>query len=167
MKKNRRKYTPSEHLALTTQVGGTCPLCGIALFYRKKSNAYKRYELAHIYPLNPTKVQQKELENEELLDSDVNHPNNLIPLCTSCHGEFDKPRTKDFVSVLNNLKIDRSCLVTSSEMDVNLYKSARNVNRIAVMPVAELNAGDICNYGKILFTKEAFLSLLNKDKPQL
>ena len=79
---------------------------------------------------------------------------------------FEKPRTSDFVSVLNNLKIfsKDSCLVTVGSVDTNLYKSTRNIPRIAIMPVAELNAGDICSFSKILFTKEAFLSLLNKDK---
>jgi len=77
---------------------------------------------------------------------------------------FEKPRTADFVEVLDNLKIERSCLVTVSSADINLYKSARNIPKIAVMPVAELNAGDICNHSKILFTKDAFLSLLNKDQ---
>jgi hypothetical protein len=32
------------------------------------------------------------------------------------------------------------------------------------MPVSELNAGDICNYRKMLFTKEAFLAVLNRDQ---
>jgi hypothetical protein len=32
------------------------------------------------------------------------------------------------------------------------------------MPVVELNAGDICNHSKMLFTKEAFLTLLNKGE---
>ena len=77
---------------------------------------------------------------------------------------FEKPRTRDFAGVLINLKIERSCLVTIREYDDNLYKSARNIPKVAVMPVAELNAGDICNHRKILFTKEAFLSLLNKDE---
>lgn len=77
---------------------------------------------------------------------------------------FDRPHTADFVSVLGSLKIERSCLVMISDTDENLYKSARNIPRVAVMPVAQLNAGDICNHSKILFTKEAFLSLLNKDK---
>jgi len=77
---------------------------------------------------------------------------------------FEKPHTKDFVSILNNLKIGRSCLVAINEIDGNLYKSARNVPRVAVMPVAELNAGDVCNHNKVLFTKEAFLSILNRDK---
>ena len=79
---------------------------------------------------------------------------------------FEKPRTRDFVSVLSNLKIlnKGSCLVAISSIDANLYKSARNVSRVALMPVADLNAGDICNHSKMLFTKEAFLSLLNRDE---
>jgi len=77
---------------------------------------------------------------------------------------FEKPKTKDFIGILNNLKIERSCLVTTNSADVNLYKSAKNVPKVAVMPVSELNAGDICNYRKMLFTKEAFLSVLNKDQ---
>lgn len=77
---------------------------------------------------------------------------------------FAKPRTKEFTAVLRNLNINRSCLVTVSDYDTNLYKSARNVPRVAVMPVTELNAGDLCSHSKILFTKEAFLSLLGKDK---
>jgi large subunit ribosomal protein L4 len=78
---------------------------------------------------------------------------------------LEKPRTRDFVSILKNLKIERSCLVaTISSDDVNLLKSVRNVPKVDVMPVNELNAGDICCYRKMLFTKEAFLSILNKDR---
>jgi len=78
--------------------------------------------------------------------------------------KFEKPCTKDFVNVLGNLKIERGCLLTISDYDDNLYKSARNISRVIVMPLAELNAGDICNQHKVLFTKEAFLSLLNTEK---
>ena len=76
---------------------------------------------------------------------------------------LQKPKTKDFVSILGNLGIERSCLITISGSDDNLYKSARNIPKVAVCPVAELNAADICNHSKMLFTKEAFLSLLNRD----
>ena len=77
---------------------------------------------------------------------------------------FEKPKTRDFVSILNNLKIERSCLVTISSADVNLYKSAKNIPKVAVMAVNELNAGEICRYGKMLFTKEAILSVLDSDQ---
>ena len=76
--------------------------------------------------------------------------------------KLDKPRTKDFADVLHKLNIDRGCLVTVLSPDENLYKSARNMPRVAVMPVSQLNAGDICSHNKILFTKGAFESLLSK-----
>ena len=76
---------------------------------------------------------------------------------------FEAPKTKEFASVLNNLKIERSCLVATNGLDNNVYKSARNISKIAVMPVSDLNAGDICNRQKMLITKEAFLSLINQD----
>jgi large subunit ribosomal protein L4 len=77
---------------------------------------------------------------------------------------FEKPKTRDFVNILNNLKIERSCLVTISSEDVNIYKSAKNVPMVAVMPVDELNAAEICRYRKMLFTKEALLSVLVADQ---
>lgn len=77
---------------------------------------------------------------------------------------LEQPKTRDFTSILNNLKIERSCLVTINDNNNNLYKSARNISKVSIMPVAELNAGDICSYQKILFTKEAFLSLLNRGQ---
>lgn len=77
---------------------------------------------------------------------------------------FEKPKTKDFVSILNNLKIDRSCLVTIGSENINIYKSANNIPKVNVMPVSELNAGDICIHRKMLFTKEAFLAVLNRDQ---
>ena len=58
---------------------------------------------------------------------------------------FERPHTADFASVLGNLKIERSCLVTISDYDENLYKSARNIPKVAVFTVSDLNAGDICN----------------------
>ena len=79
---------------------------------------------------------------------------------------FEKPQTSDFVNILSNLKIlsKDSCLVTISDYDDNLYKSAKNIPKVSIMPVAGLNAGDICNHRKMLITKEAFLSLLERDE---
>jgi len=79
---------------------------------------------------------------------------------------FERPKTKDFADILGNLKIlsKYSCLVAIEQIDGNLYRSARNIPRVAVMPVAELNAGDICNHRKMLFTKKAFLSLLDRQR---
>ena len=75
---------------------------------------------------------------------------------------FEKPSTKEFAGVLKNLKIDRSCVVAIKEYNENVYKSARNVQKIEVAPVAELNAGSICAHQKMLFTKDALVALMSR-----
>ena len=77
---------------------------------------------------------------------------------------FDAPKTKEFARILGNLKIDRSCLVTLADQDSNVYKSARNICKVDVTKIQDLNAGDICNKQKVLFTKDAFLTLLDQKK---
>jgi large subunit ribosomal protein L4 len=77
---------------------------------------------------------------------------------------FKAPKTKEFATVLKNLKIERGCIVAVMESNESLYKSMRNVPRIDLMRVTELNAGSICNRQKMLFTKEAFLTLLNRQE---
>ena len=79
---------------------------------------------------------------------------------------FEMPKTKEFAGVLGNLNIKRSCLVTVSEHNENLWKSARNVPKVDVLAVSDLNAGDICNRQKMLFTKDALLSLANKNQEE-
>ena len=79
---------------------------------------------------------------------------------------FEEPKTKEFAKTLSNLNIERSCLVTVNEHDENLYKSARNVPKVDVLVVGDLNAGDICNRQKMLLTKDAFLSLINRDRKE-
>jgi hypothetical protein len=100
MSRERRSYSQAEEIALTTQVDGHCPICDKPLFYTKKvgkpprPRQFKAYELAHIYPLNPTPDERAELAAVELLHEDVNDPDNQLPLCTNCHTRFDKPRTR-------------------------------------------------------------------------
>jgi HNH endonuclease len=100
----RRSYTTAEELALTTQVEGCCPLCGTALFYKKKGRTYRYYELAHIFPLNPKPIEAAELKDAELLSADRNDLENQIPLCTGCHTRFDKPRTRAEYDELYRIK---------------------------------------------------------------
>lgn len=77
---------------------------------------------------------------------------------------FEAPKTGEFARILGNLAINRSCLVAIGQQDMNLYKSARNIPKVDVMVASDLNAGDICNKQKVLFTKEAFVALLDKKK---
>ena len=94
---NRRLTIPkSQDIALVAQVNRACPLCATPLFYRKTAGkSQKKYEIAHIYPLNPSPAEIELLEHQERLSVDVNHDHNLIALCEPCHTMFDKPRTVD------------------------------------------------------------------------
>lgn len=75
--------------------------------------------------------------------------------------DFAAPKTREFAAILANLKIDRSCLVATEEYDVNVYKSTRNIPRVKVLEVDQLNAGDICNNKKLLFTRKALETILS------
>lgn len=82
------------------------PMCCKELMYQK-INWQKKYQIAHIYPLNPKPEEEELLKNEEKLNADLNHLDNLICLCTECHTKFDKPRTiegyREMVQIKKNL----------------------------------------------------------------
>lgn len=77
---------------------------------------------------------------------------------------FDKPKTKEFVAILKNLKIERSCLVTLDNFDSNIYKSLRNIPKVVSLSVEQLNAGDICNYQKLLMTRKVLETITDQDE---
>ena len=111
MSNSRKQYSNAQNIALLSQVSRVCPVCAEPLFYKKQGKSFKNYELAHIYPLNPTEKEKLLLKDEEHLSNDVNDEDNIIPLCEICHGKFDKPRTVEEYRKLVSLKkklIDRS-----------------------------------------------------------
>jgi hypothetical protein len=91
----RINFTSAQQTILLAQVSGLCPLCDIKLHKENNGQSRKHYDLAHIYPLNPSVEEKVLLRSEKRLSDDVNHENNLIPMCKQCHGIFDKPRTLD------------------------------------------------------------------------
>ena len=114
MDNNRKKYSVAQQTSLISQVERVCPLCAKSLFYKKKSKTFNHYELAHIYPLNPTEDEMDLLKMEPRLSEDVNHEDNLIPLCTPCHDKFDNPRT---VEEYRNLFKIKSALIKKSRQE--------------------------------------------------
>ena len=65
-----------------------------------------------------------------------------------------KPSTKAMVSVLENLKLGKTLVVTS-ENDLNVELSTRNLPEAMVLSVEGLNVYDILNHTNLLFTKSA------------
>ena len=83
MSNKRKSFSRAQHIALVTQVNRICPLCDTLLSYVKNGKSYNKYEIAHIYPLNPNADEIQLLKDEERLSEDLNHEYNLIPLCMS------------------------------------------------------------------------------------
>lgn len=104
MANDRRLPTDNEAAILLAEVENLCPVCSRTLMYEKNGRKNKRYEAAHIYPLNPTPEEKELLKDEEKLHEDVNHLNNFIALCKICHKQFDFPRTVEEYRKLYKLK---------------------------------------------------------------
>lgn len=104
MSNQRKNICPAGDHKLFNQVDGICPICSEPLYYEKGKKTYKKYEVAHIYPLNPSDDEIKLLDNVPHLSNDVNSLDNLIPLCLNCHAQFDKPRTVEEYMRLYEIK---------------------------------------------------------------
>ena len=63
------------------------------------------------------------------------------------------PKTKEFVSMLDSLKVEGKVLVVSDDKNVQL--SAKNLPKVKVVPVNGLNVGDAVNYDKLILTQDA------------
>ncbi len=73
------------------------------------------------------------------------------------------PKTKEMVGILKALKLEgQSTLVTTNGYDVNVYKSMRNIDRVTVAPVGELNALSVLKPRRMLVTRAALDALKNK-----
>ncbi len=68
--------------------------------------------------------------------------------------ELEAPKTKEIVKVLNAFEAKKTLIVTS-ESNENVYKSARNIEGVAVLPVNNINVYDLLKYEKVIITKEA------------
>ena len=68
--------------------------------------------------------------------------------------ELDAPKTKEIVKMLTALDAKKTLIVTA-ESNQNVYRSARNIEGVAVLPVNNLNVYDLLKYEKLIVTKEA------------
>ncbi|TWT96649.1 50S ribosomal protein L4 [Botrimarina colliarenosi] len=76
---------------------------------------------------------------------------------------FDSPKTSDMAGLIKALGCDgSSLLITTSGLDANVYKSARNLPRVAVSPASDLNALCLLKAKRLLITKAA-LDLLKEQ----
>ena len=68
--------------------------------------------------------------------------------------KFDEIKTKNFVNVMNNLKVCKG-LVVIAENDANVVMSAKNVADVNTTLVNTINVYDIMNAKTVVLTKDA------------
>ncbi|MDB5313040.1 MAG: rplD [Gemmataceae bacterium] len=88
------------------------------------------------------------------------------------------PKTREIIGVLKAIKIgkkataggerdvtlsDTTVLIGTAGMDANVYKSARNIDSVKVLPAAELNCYTVLKQKRLLLTKAALEFLKNPD----
>lgn len=148
MKENRKTFTENDKLVLFSEVNGVCPNCPNTLMYNKNKKNYKRFEIAHIYPLNPKPEEKELLKSEEILSVDPNSLDNLICLCVDCHTQFDKPRTVSEYRKLSTLK--KSLIKKNKEKEIwNNTKLEKEIFEIIDFLSDEefdISSEDILNY---------------------
>jgi large subunit ribosomal protein L4 len=84
------------------------------------------------------------------------------------------PKTNEIVGVLKAIKIgkktteagekdvallDTTVLIGTDKLDANVYKSARNIEGVKVLPVAEFNCYTVLKQKRLLLTQAAFEAL--------
>lgn len=68
---------------------------------------------------------------------------------------FDAPKTKEMVKVLENIKADKKALIVTAERNENLIKSAANIPGVRTAMVSTMNVYEIINHTNFVVTKDA------------
>jgi large subunit ribosomal protein L4 len=68
--------------------------------------------------------------------------------------KLDEIKTKKFVEVMNNLKVQKA-LVVLNDMDTNVIASAKNIPTVKTAQTNEVNVFDVLKYDTVVVTKAA------------
>lgn len=75
---------------------------------------------------------------------------------------FEAPKTKDFVNIAKNLKVDgKKLLFVLPEANKNVYLSARNVKGANVQTISGLNTYRVLDAGVVVFAESALSAIDN------
>lgn len=67
--------------------------------------------------------------------------------------EIKEPKTKLMTDILNKLGLNEGVLILSDKRDRNIELASRNIPKVKVLPLRELNVYDLLKYRKLLITE--------------
>ena len=73
--------------------------------------------------------------------------------------EFAEKKTKEFLKVMDNLKVGGKVLVAVDEISENTFYSASNVNWVKLVTIDNLSVLDLLNVDTVVFTKSSVENL--------
>lgn len=69
--------------------------------------------------------------------------------------KLEVPKTKEIISILNNLKVQGKALIVTATPDSVVYKSAKNIQGVKTAIADSINVYDLLNYTTIVMTQDA------------
>lgn len=112
---------------------------------------------------NDYNIKMNKKERDLALLSSLKH--RLLEKNLNIISDFDlsTPKTKNFISVIENLKINANKnLIVVKDVNKNLLLSSRNIQSVKVKNVENLNVYDIVSSGKILFDEKGIDNLCKR-----
>ena len=68
---------------------------------------------------------------------------------------LEQPQTKQVEQILKALSIDSSALLVTAQVDMNVVKSARNIEMVKILPADMLNVVDLLSHDMLIMTVDA------------
>lgn len=68
---------------------------------------------------------------------------------------FEAPKTKEFKSMLSNLKVEGKTLLVIPAVDKNVVLSGRNLNKVKISTASDLNTYDLLNTDRVLLVEDS------------
>jgi len=78
---------------------------------------------------------------------------------------FDEPNTKEIAGAVKALELGPSLMIVTDEPDGNVYKAARNLDGVDVLPAYMLNVGDLLAHRQMLVSLPAIRKIEEIWKP--
>ncbi len=73
---------------------------------------------------------------------------------------FEAPKTKEFITIAKNLKVaDKKLLVVLPETNNFVYLSARNLQKVNIITVSDINTYNVMDAANVVFTEGAVAAL--------
>ena len=152
--KDRKAPSEAEQQLYLKEVSFACPLCGKILRHKKQKKSAKLYEIAHIFPNQPTAEQYERLSKLPRLGDNSESFENKIALCKDCHTQQDYHTTKeDYLKLLKKkqhllqlTELSESTLTMGIEVQI-----ADVVKSVCSLQEAELSA---LNYSPVNIAKK-------------